>query len=596
MDRGAEHREAASEAADRGDAGDTTGPFRFSFRDLDGRLVTDAIPRFRGKVVMVDVFGTWCPTCHDAAPDLVRLYRKYHARGLEIVGLAYEVRRRHGGRRPAGAPLPQQVHHSLSPVARRDQRHRGRGRHAASAGGIHVVPHDDLSGPRRSSPAGPMPDSPARRRAHSTASRIEAFEREIERLLAERKWAARAARNRGKASSYFTTTPGRLRIRVHLEAQPLALEGVPGDAAEEPVPTHLIGPRSLVWSLWPAARPAVSDLVIALVNGGRPPSVGSFSRSCITTRLCGEVESALRQSQVTVHPSGTTTCAPPSRTPARRADGSPGVRVTSSARCTVRAAESAVIQAGRPCATAAALRRARGRGARPARGRYARARRGTLWLGPPADGSLRPHPARVRILTAERRDGGHSDAGADRRRAGVQPLAGAARRAGHPSVDRPGLRVQRLQAAADQGPRHHRSRPRATGSQPSSAGSSPSRSCSWGSPPPCSAAGSSGPVPGRAVCAAACCWARFLVSALGVQPPQHLAALPRVRRPRRLGLGLGYISPVSTLIKWFPDRRGMATGMAIMGFGGGAMIGAPLSRTADGHYATPTSVGVGRHS
>ena len=44
-----------------------------------------------------------------------------------------------------------------------------------------------------------------------------------------------------------------------------------------------------------------------------------------------------------------------------------------------------------------------------------------------------------------------------------------------------------------------------------------------------------------------------------------------------IGLGLGYISPVSTLIKWFPDRRGMATGMAIMGFGGGAMIGSPLA-------------------
>ncbi|HET7425190.1 MAG TPA: TlpA disulfide reductase family protein [Gemmatimonadales bacterium] len=70
---------------------DTTQPFRFAFRDLDGRLVTERDPRFRGKVVMVDVFGTWCPTCHDAAPDLVRLYRKYHARGLEIVGLAYEV-------------------------------------------------------------------------------------------------------------------------------------------------------------------------------------------------------------------------------------------------------------------------------------------------------------------------------------------------------------------------------------------------------------------------------------------------------------------------------------------------------------------------
>ena len=58
------------------------------------------------------------------------------------------------------------------------------------------------------------------------------------------------------------------------------------------------------------------------------------------------------------------------------------------------------------------------------------------------------------------------------------------------------------------------------------------------------------------------------------------------------GLGLGYITPVSTLIKWFPDRRGMATGMAIMGFGGGAMIGAPLADLLMKHYATPTSVGV----
>nr|MBA3894200.1 TlpA family protein disulfide reductase [Gemmatimonadales bacterium] len=59
--------------------------------DLDGRTVTERDPRFRGKVVLVDVFGTWCPTCHDAAPELVRLYRKYRKRGLEIVGLAYEV-------------------------------------------------------------------------------------------------------------------------------------------------------------------------------------------------------------------------------------------------------------------------------------------------------------------------------------------------------------------------------------------------------------------------------------------------------------------------------------------------------------------------
>ena len=59
-----------------------------------------------------------------------------------------------------------------------------------------------------------------------------------------------------------------------------------------------------------------------------------------------------------------------------------------------------------------------------------------------------------------------------------------------------------------------------------------------------------------------------------------------------VGLGLGYISPVSTLIKWFPDRRGMATGMAIMGFGGGAMIGSPLANLLMKHFATPTSVGV----
>jgi MFS family permease len=53
-----------------------------------------------------------------------------------------------------------------------------------------------------------------------------------------------------------------------------------------------------------------------------------------------------------------------------------------------------------------------------------------------------------------------------------------------------------------------------------------------------------------------------------------------------IGLGLGYISPVSTLIKWFPDRRGMATGMAIMGFGGGAMIGSPLATKLMSYFAT----------
>ncbi|MFL6798047.1 MAG: OFA family MFS transporter [Xanthobacteraceae bacterium] len=59
-----------------------------------------------------------------------------------------------------------------------------------------------------------------------------------------------------------------------------------------------------------------------------------------------------------------------------------------------------------------------------------------------------------------------------------------------------------------------------------------------------------------------------------------------------IGLGLGYISPVSTLVKWFPDRRGMATGMAIMGFGGGAMIGAPLADLLMNHFKTQSSAGV----
>jgi MFS family permease len=59
-----------------------------------------------------------------------------------------------------------------------------------------------------------------------------------------------------------------------------------------------------------------------------------------------------------------------------------------------------------------------------------------------------------------------------------------------------------------------------------------------------------------------------------------------------VGLGLGYISPVSTLVKWFPDRRGMATGMAIMGFGGGAMIGSPLADKLMRFFSTPTDVGV----
>jgi len=70
---------------------DTSGPFTFGFPDLNGRMVRAADPQFHGKVLLVDIFGSWCPTCHDAAPALVDLYRAYHKRGLEIVGVAFEV-------------------------------------------------------------------------------------------------------------------------------------------------------------------------------------------------------------------------------------------------------------------------------------------------------------------------------------------------------------------------------------------------------------------------------------------------------------------------------------------------------------------------
>ena len=99
--------------------------------------------------------------------------------------------------------------------------------------------------------------------------------------------------------------------------------------------------------------------------------------------------------------------------------------------------------------------------------------------------------------------------------------------------------------------------------------------------------------PRKAAFVAAICWGGgFFISALGVYLHQVWMLWLGSGVIGGVGLGLGYISPVSTLIKWFPDRRGMATGMAIMGFGGGAMIGAPLADMLMKHYATPTSVGV----
>jgi MFS family permease len=99
--------------------------------------------------------------------------------------------------------------------------------------------------------------------------------------------------------------------------------------------------------------------------------------------------------------------------------------------------------------------------------------------------------------------------------------------------------------------------------------------------------------PRKAMFTAALCWSGgFVLSAIGV----YLHALWLIYLGYGVlggfGLGIGYISPVSTLIKWFPDRPGMATGMAIMGFGGGAFIASPLSVSLMNQFSTPTHIGV----
>ncbi|WP_409328535.1 OFA family MFS transporter [Trujillonella humicola] len=91
--------------------------------------------------------------------------------------------------------------------------------------------------------------------------------------------------------------------------------------------------------------------------------------------------------------------------------------------------------------------------------------------------------------------------------------------------------------------------------------------------------------PRAAMFTSACFWVSgFLVGGLGIETGQLWLLYLGYGVLGGIGLGIGYISPVSTLIKWFPDRPGLATGMAIMGFGGGALIASPLSRQLMGFY------------
>src|ERR1700733_1490547 len=99
--------------------------------------------------------------------------------------------------------------------------------------------------------------------------------------------------------------------------------------------------------------------------------------------------------------------------------------------------------------------------------------------------------------------------------------------------------------------------------------------------------------PRQTMFVAGLCWALgFFISAIGVYMHNLWVVYLGYGVFGGIGLGLGYISPVSTLIKWFPDRPGMATGMAIMGFGGAAFIASPLSVWLMAKFSTPTHVGV----
>ena len=92
---------------------------------------------------------------------------------------------------------------------------------------------------------------------------------------------------------------------------------------------------------------------------------------------------------------------------------------------------------------------------------------------------------------------------------------------------------------------------------------------------------------------AALCWGSgFLLGALGIHLHQLWLVYLGYGVVGGCGLGIGYITPVSTLIAWFPDRRGMATGMAIMGFGGGALLASPLSDQLMKHFASATGTGI----
>ena len=125
---------------------DPTEPFRFSFPDLDGKIVSNTDPQFRGKVVIVSIGGSWCPNCHDEAPFLVELYKKYRSQGLEIVELSFEEEAQL--KNPVRAA---RVHQALRHRLHRADSRRAEGAERQGAAGRQpqLVPDDVLPRPRR---------------------------------------------------------------------------------------------------------------------------------------------------------------------------------------------------------------------------------------------------------------------------------------------------------------------------------------------------------------------------------------------------------------------------------------------------------------
>jgi thiol-disulfide isomerase/thioredoxin len=161
------------------------GRLRFRFPDLQGQPVSLQDERFRGRVVLVNIFGSWCPNCNDEAPLLREWGQRYSGRGLAIVGLAYEQTGDPDGDRRAVQALREAPRPRAHVAARGRQRAQGRRRHASGPHRSVRVPDHDLRGP-----FGTRPEDPQRLRRprHRRAPRAPG-----ERAHADARGAARRA-------------------------------------------------------------------------------------------------------------------------------------------------------------------------------------------------------------------------------------------------------------------------------------------------------------------------------------------------------------------------------------------------------------------